>query len=93
MCRGKKEINTSKDIQGFVEELVKRNLVRIAPTGPAGPGRPESPTLLLHPTLDSHTTNTRNVGNEGEGDVSSIDGMSIPDELRLRGRIEEAAGE
>jgi len=93
VCRGKKEINTSEDVQDLVEELVKRNLVRIASTGPAGPGRPESLTLHLHPTLDSHTRNTRNPEDEGQEDVSGINGMSIPDDVGLRGRIEEAAGE
>ena len=93
VCRGKKEIDTAEDIEDLVEELAKRNLVRIAPTGPAGPGRPESPTVRLHPTLDSHTKNTRNSENEGQQDVSGINGMSIPDDLDLRGRIEEAASE
>ena len=93
VCRGKKEIDTAKDIEDLVGELAKRNLVRIAPTGTAGPGRPESPTVQLHPTLDSHTRNTRNPGSEGQEDVSGINGMSFPDDLGLRGRIEEAAGE
>ena len=92
-CRGKKEIDTSDDIQDLVEELVKRNLVRVEPVGPLGPGRPESPTLHLHPTLDSHTRNTMNPENEDQEGVSGINGMSIPDDLGLRGRIEEAAGE
>ena len=93
MCRGKKEIDTSEDIQDFVEELVKRNLVRLEPVLPLGPGRPESPTLHLHPSLDSHTRNTRNPENGGGEEVSGINGTSIPDDLGLRGRIEEAAGE
>ena len=93
VCRGKKGIDTSEDIQDLVEELVMRNLVRIAPTGPAGPGRPESPTLHLHPTLDSHTRNARRPENKDQGGVSGISGMPISDDLGLRERIEEAAGD
>ena len=86
---GKREIDTSEDIQGVVDELEKRNWVRVIPSAPAGPGHPFSPDLQLHPTLDSHTSNASNAENRRDEGVAGINGVPIEDELGLRGRIKE----
>lgn len=93
VCRGKRDIDTAEDIGDIVEELAKRNIVRLVRSESMGQGRPESPALHLHPGLDSHTRNTINPENETETGVSGISGMPIPADLGLRRRIEEEARE
>ena len=93
-CRGKKEIATSKDVRDLVDQLVELNWVRIAPAEAVGrPGRPESPTLHLHPSLNSHTRTTRNSPNEVAEGISGVSSTPIPEDLGLRGRIEEVAAD
>ena len=93
VCRGKREIDTSEDIQEVVDELVKRNWVRVVPSDSTGPGHPVSPTLQLHPSVDSHTRYTSNTENAGDRGVSGINGIPIPDDAGLPGRIEEEVGD
>lgn len=93
-CRGKKGIDTADDIRDLVAQLEERNLVRLAPGEIVGPGRPEAATILLHSTMeDWDTRNTINPESEVEMEVSGINGMRIPDDPDLRGRIEEVAGD
>ena len=93
VCRGKREIDTSEDVQDLVDELVKRNWVRVVPSDSTGPGRPESHVLQLHPDLDSHTRYTSYSSNPGNKGVSGISGMPTPDDAGLRGRIGEVGSE
>lgn len=93
-CRGKKGIDTADDIQNLVAQLEEHNLVRLVPGEILGPGRPGAATILLHSTLENlDARNTINSENEVERGVSGINGMRIPDDPDLRGRIDEVVGD